>query len=118
MAAQLLEVADQIPGGIVDKSARGRRLASAPLIEEDDAPGARVEEAPHERAAPRARAAMQHHGCLALRIAAELAIELVSVADIEAEPPVRLDLRIKPRCRHSGPFAAAARMRGAWSEGK
>src|SRR5690606_10566222 len=116
MLAQLLEVVDQVPGGIVLQPARGRRLAGAPLVEQHDPVRARIEEAPHERAAPGARAAMQHDGGLAVRVAAKLAVKLVPVADLEPEPAVGLDLRVEPRCGHSGPLAAAARLFGAWSE--
>ncbi|MCY1523448.1 hypothetical protein D9M68_583450 [compost metagenome] len=71
------------------------RAAAAALIEQQHVIALRIEQlAVHGRAAA-ARAAVQKHGRLALRISAEFPIDLVAVAGIQRALAVGFDGRIE-----------------------
>ena len=71
------------------------RPAGAALVEQDDPVLGRIVEATHLGAAAAARAAMQQHHRLAVRVAALLVIELVARIDLEDAGVVGLDFGIQ-----------------------
>ena len=91
-----LDIADQMRRGIRLDAGGGARAAAAALVEEDDPVMSRVEEAPHERAAAPAGAAMQHQHRLAIGIAALLDVELMPVAAVDHALVIGADVGIKP----------------------
>ena len=69
MAAQGLDVGDQVLGGVVLQAAERTRPAGAALVEDDHAPELGVEEAAMHRAGAGARAAVQEQHRPAARVA-------------------------------------------------
>src|SRR5207342_523613 len=92
LAAHLLDVRDQVPGGVVDEIRVRRGASATALVEQDDAVLHRIVETPHLVAAARAGPAVQHYHGLAVWIAALLVIERVSFVDLEGASVVGLDL--------------------------
>ncbi|CFP67388.1 Uncharacterised protein [Bordetella pertussis] len=80
--AQVLDVGHQVPGGVVLQAGVRQRAAAAALVEQQHVVAARVEQLAVHRRAAAARAAMQEYRRLALRVAAQLPIDLVAVAGI------------------------------------
>lgn len=96
LGADGFDITDQVGGGI--RLDRGMRLRppAPPLIEQHNAPIARIEKPAHKGAATAARAAMQHHHRPALRIAALLDIEVVTIVPRQHEPVEGLDFGPHP----------------------
>ena len=104
---QPLDIGDEMPGGVgVERCVRGRAPAAA-LVEQEYPVASRVEKAAVIGDAAAARPAVQEHGRLAVRIAAQLPGEPVAVADIEVAAVIGLDRRIGPA---SGGAAASGLM--------
>jgi hypothetical protein len=98
--AQQLHVGDQVVRGVGGqvggRVARVRAAAAAvALVEQDDPVALRVERAPLAVAAPRAGAAVHDERGLAFRVAADLPVDEVAVADVEQAVVVRLDRGIQ-----------------------
>ena len=72
--------------------AERRRLPAAALVEEDDAPERRVEEAPVDRRDPGAGPAVEEDDGPPAGVPDFLDVQLVEVGDAEPEGAVRLDL--------------------------
>ena len=93
-------VRDQVLGR-VDGQIRGRiaRVRSAPaaaaLVEEDDPVDVGIEISAHARGTSRAGTAMEDDRGLAARVAADLPIDEVPVADVEHAVVVRLDFGVE-----------------------
>ena len=81
--AQLLHVGDEVPRRVGLERRVRAAAARAALIEHDDAIAGGVEEAAVIARAAAAGAAVQEHGRLAARVAAQLPIDAMAVADIE-----------------------------------
>ena len=64
--AEALDVGDQVPGRVLAQLGVRRALATAPLVEEHDAPALRIEVTPVERVDASARSAVQEHERLAV----------------------------------------------------
>src|SRR4029079_792703 len=110
MLAELLDVVDEMPGGVfLDAGCGGQAPASA-LIEEDNGVARRIVIAAHHRGRAAARAAMQQHRWLAVRVAAFLVIELVQGRDLEPPGAIGNDFWVKAQ--------AAARLRLALIHGE
>ena len=77
------------------------RFPAAALVEEEHVVARRIEELPMDRADPAARSAMQEDRRLSLRIAADLPIDAVAIADVEHARLARLD-RAGKRCEAGG----------------
>ena len=78
----------------------GRAAPAAPLVEEDDAVAAEVEEVRPPRRGARARAAVEHDAGHTVRRAVELDVERMPVADLEAhsrQPRDGSGAVVKPR---------------------
>src|SRR5205814_466499 len=71
------------------------RLPAAALIEENDAIHRRIEIAPVLRLRAAARAAMEEHHGLAVRIAALFPVELVDGRDLQTTGSKRLDVGVQ-----------------------
>ena len=96
--AQLLDITDQVLGGIaVQAGAQVRHLGRAPpaaaLVELDEAVGLRVEVPPPSRRQAAAGPAVQRHGRLAVRVAADLPVDALTVTDVQHSRVVRLNGR-------------------------
>ena len=98
--AQSLDVGDEVVRRVdaeVDIGLAGvwRAPAGAPLVEQDDSIGRRVEVPAIPRTAPRPWAAVQDDGGLAVRVPAHLPIQALSVTHVEHPGGVGLDVRIR-----------------------
>src|SRR5262249_32393535 len=93
--ADLLDVADKVPGRVLAELRMRRALAGAALVEEYHAVMARVEEAPIGRREAAAGTAVQEHDRHALGIADLLDVDRVEVGDLEVLGAIGLDLRKK-----------------------
>ena len=105
MLAQALHVRDQMVRGVAAhvrrRVARVRSASPASaLVEQHCAVAIGVEAATHVGRAPRAGAAVHHHGRLAVRVAARLPVDEVAVAHVEQSAVIGLDGRIE--LRHGG----------------
>ena len=89
--AQALDVGHQVPGGVVVQAGVRRRAAAAALVEQQHVVALGIEELPMHRRAAAAGAAVQEHGGLALRVAAEFPVDLVAVAGIQDAVAVGFD---------------------------
>ena len=92
----LLDVGDQVPGGVRFQRRVGRALAAAALVEVHDAVLFRVEEAPLFGIGAAARTAVQKDHRLAGGVAAFLEVDLVDRRDLEPARVVGLDGRVEP----------------------
>src|SRR5690606_40530380 len=95
LATQLLDVLDEVPGGVVHEVGVRGGAPGAALVEQHDAILRRVVETAHLCAAAAAGAAVQQHHRLAVRIAALLVVELVAAIDLEGAGLVGLDLGVQ-----------------------
>jgi len=95
MLAQALDVRNQVPSGVVDEFRMRRGASATALVEQHDAIGIRVEEAPALGIATAARPAMQEHHRLAVRIAALLVVQRMQRRDLQEAAVVGLDPGIK-----------------------
>jgi hypothetical protein len=83
-----LDIGDEVVGGVrgqidVGGAGMGRAATAVPLVVEDDAVAAGIEEAAMPRGAAGAWAAVKNEGGLALGMAAGFPVEPMSVADVE-----------------------------------
>ena len=121
--AHALDVGDQVPGGVVGEFGMRGRLAAATLVEQHDAIDRRIEEAPAFRIRAAARATVQEHHRLAVRIAALLVVQRVQRRHRQHAAVERLDLgiqRTQRRRRHDGSFESTdkpPRLARAWFAG-
>jgi hypothetical protein len=69
--------------------------AAVALVEEDGEVGVRVEERAKPRRAPGPWAAVKDHGRLALRVAAQLPMDEVAVADVQQAALERLGFWVR-----------------------
>ncbi len=88
MVSKLLDIGDQMPGGVAGEVAiviGGVRQAAAAvaLIEKNDAIGGGVEIAPRRSRAARTGAAMENQGRDAIGIAAAFPVQPIAVARIQ-----------------------------------
>jgi len=74
-------------------------FATSALVEKDDAIDIGIEEAPHLFGTTAARAAVQEHGRLSMRVAGFFIVELVPVAYVQKFAVVGFDRRIKNSAR-------------------
>jgi hypothetical protein len=93
--AYRLDIADQMPGGVVFYHRMGARAPAAALIEQHHAKHRRVKIPPHRRAAPAPRPAMQHQNRHAIGAAALFDIDAVAIAHIHHALIEGFDRRIK-----------------------
>lgn len=98
MLAQLLDVSDQVPGGVgVQAGAQVRDRGCAPsaaaLIELDQPVGLRVKPAAPPRRAAAARAAVLRNSGLATGAAAHFPVNALIITDVEQARVVRLKAR-------------------------
>src|SRR5215207_5164625 len=91
LPAYLLDVLDQVPRRVPLQLRVRRALPRAALVEEDDAVGRRVEELPVLRDETAAGAAVQEDDGLPLGVTALLVIEVVNGRDLEPPGAVGLD---------------------------
>src|ERR1044071_7770913 len=75
--AQALDVRHEVRSRVGRGLAGGRRAARTTLVEDDDAPGRRIEEAPMDRPRAAARSAMQKQHWQSIRVAALFPVQLV-----------------------------------------
>src|SRR5262245_40021602 len=101
VAAQLLEVGDQMQRRIICDLAEGLRTTGAALVEDDDVIVVGIEEATMHRAGAGPRPAMEEYHRRALRIAALLVVNLVRSANRQIAGRKRLDLRIELASCHT-----------------
>jgi hypothetical protein len=95
VGAQGLDVRHQVPGRVVDEGGVGRALAAASLVEEDDAPGRRIEEPAVLGLGAPSGPPMEEHHRLALGVSRLLEVEVVHFRDAETPRSEGLDLRIE-----------------------
>ena len=115
MAAQRLDVGDQVLRGVVLQAAERARPPGAALVEDDDAPEVRVEEAAMHRAGAGARAAVQEQHRPAARIAHLLPVHDVAGGERQVAGLERSDLGEQVAARHGAGWyrqRGAARNRG------
>src|SRR5690606_30139660 len=98
----------EVPRRVVDEARMGAAAAAAALIEQHDAIGIRVEEAPRAGVAAGARPAVNEQGRLSFRIAALLEVDLVLVRDTQHAAVVRLDFGVERASTGSGRGGALA----------
>ena len=113
MHAQLFNIGNKVPRRILKRFGVGGRIATATLVKPNDPPFLGMEEAPHVRAHPTARATMQTHNGNALRCASLLKIQRMQITDSQIFDLKRLNLGIEfaadggrighkfPSCRHT-----------------
>ncbi len=90
------DVGDQVVGGVarqvrVGRTGVGAAASAVALIEEDDVVPRRIEELALPRRTAGARAAVEHEGGPALRIAAGLPVDQVAAADVQHAVGMGLD---------------------------
>ena len=102
VAADSLDVPDQVRGGVLVQLRVRARAPAAALVEQDDAPVLWVEEAAVEGLTGRARAAVQEDDGHALGVATLLHPQGVDLGDPELEFPVRPGLRVEGQQFHRG----------------
>ena len=95
VGAHPLDVVHEVPRGVVLHVGVRRALAAAALVEQHDAVGVGVEEAPLPRGGAGTRPAVQHDDRLAGRVARLLSVHRVTVAHVEEERLAGLDLRVE-----------------------
>ena len=86
-----LRVGDEVPGRVLAELAERGRLSGAALVEEDHAPGRRVEEAAVKRRETRAGTTVEEDDGLPGRVPRLLDVDLVEVGDAEPEGVERLE---------------------------
>ena len=96
--ADHLDVAHQMPCRVVLHAGMGPRTPASALVKQDDPVVIRVKIAPHRRAAPAPRSAMQHHNRLPVRVAALLHIDSVPLTHRQHALIERVNPGIKMRC--------------------
>ncbi len=100
MASQDLDVRDKVRGGVVVQSSERPRTAGAALIEDNNAPEVRVEEAAVHRARAGTRAAMQEQHRAAVRVAGLLPVHHMSAGQGQIAGFVGADLREQVAAGH------------------
>src|SRR6478672_3813369 len=95
MLAQLLDIVDEMPGGVLVDAGMRRRAPASALVEQHDAVAVRIVIASHDGGRAAAGAAMQQHGGFAVGISAFLVVKFVKGRDLEPSRAVRNDLRIE-----------------------
>src|SRR4029077_16451824 len=90
--AELLDVVNEMPGGVFVDARMRRGAPAAPLVEQHDAVTRRIVIAAHHGGGASAGAAMQQHGGLAVRIAAFLEVKLMQRGNLESSRAVGDDL--------------------------
>ena len=103
LAAEGLDIGNQVPGGVLAQFGVGTAPAATPLVEQDDPVAAGIEEAAWRRVPAPARTAVQEHHGLALWIAALLEIHLVQPGNGQVARSEWLQGGIQRSARH-GPF--------------
>jgi hypothetical protein len=93
VASQLLDILDEIPGGILPQLKERLGQAAAALIEEHDQELGRIEVASVGGNALGSRAAVEDHNRLALRVPVQLVVDLVKGGDLQIAHLERLDRR-------------------------
>jgi hypothetical protein len=112
-----LDVGHQVCGGVgrqVDMwpCRRGDIAPTVALVEQHDPVAGRVEVPAHARGGAGAVAAVQHHRRLPVRVAADLPVQRVPVADVERPGLVRLDRRVqRAHRRYRGAAAQSMQLR-------
>src|SRR5262249_55193101 len=96
MRPQLLDVVDQVPGGVLLERGGGRALPAAALVEQHHPVAPRVEEAPHVRRRAAAGAPVEEHDRFPIGMPALLVSDLVERRDAQPAGVVRLARRVCP----------------------
>ena len=97
MDAQLLDVVDEMSGGIVFQRGIGTGASATALIKDNDAVAARIKEAPHGGGRAASRPAMQGDDGHAVRASAVLVIQAVTLTHVQKSGVDRGQGRIQPK---------------------
>src|SRR5437763_8368201 len=95
MLAQLLDIGNKIPGGVLFERSMRRALSRSALIEEHDAIGIRIVKLSILRHQPAAGPAVQKDDRLTFGIAALFVVNLVNLRDSQAARVVGFDWGVK-----------------------